>query len=333
MDEEHGQPPAASAEWFHCGDGVRLYLHRWELPAGNRGAGPLAVLHIVHGMAEHSLRYERLARRCTEKGVEVWAADLRGHGRTADPAINDPGRGGMPGHCGDGDGFALVTGDVEAINRRIRQERPGVPLLLMGHSWGSFIVQYQAERYGNADGLILSGTRGPGGGIVAFGAGFFALIARILGPRRELAQARKAALGFCNRPFRPARTPFDWLSRDEREVDNFMADPFCFLSYSAGFCRDMLRGLKTIHHAEAMERIPRDLPAYIFAGSADPVGDMGMSPTALVNAYRSMGMEDLEFVLYPEARHEMLNETHREEVTDNLLSWILRHWGRTLLQP
>jgi alpha-beta hydrolase superfamily lysophospholipase len=198
----------------------------------------------------------------------------------------------------------------------------------MGHSWGSFIAQAQAERYGNIDGLILSGTRGPGGRKVAFGAALFALIAGLAGPRRELARVRKTALGFCNRHFRPNRTPFDWLSRDGEEVDGFMADPFCFLSYSAGFCRDMLRGLQAAHRPEAMGRIRRGLPVYIFAGSADPVGDMGISPTALVNMYRSLGMEDLEFVLYPEARHEILNETNREEVMDNLLSWILRHWGQ-----
>ena len=328
MDEEHG--PEVSAEWFDCDDGARLYLRRWTVPAGKGGAAPVAAMQIVHGMAEQSLRYERLARRCAEKGVEVWAADLRGHGRTADPAVNDPGRGGLPGYCGDGDGFALVTGDVEAVNRRIRRERPGTPLLLMGHSWGSFIAQSQAERYGGIDGLILSGTRGPGGGKVAFGAALFTLIAGLAGPRRELAVVRKAALGFCNRPFRPARTPFDWLSRDGEEVDGFMADPFCVLSYSAGFCRDMLRGLRAVHRPEAMERLCRDLPVYIFAGSADPVGDMGSSPTALINAFRSMGMEDLEFALYPEARHEILNETNREEVMDNLLSWILRHWGKQL---
>jgi alpha-beta hydrolase superfamily lysophospholipase len=330
MDEERSSPPAVSGGWFHRDDGARLYLHRWVVPAGEGkdAAGPLAVLHIVHGMAEQSLRYERLARRCVERGVEVWAADLRGHGRTADPAVNDPGLGGLPGHCCDGDGFALVTGDVEAINRRIRQERPGVPLVLLGHSWGSFIAQYQAEWYGNIDGLILSGTRGPNGRKVAFGTVFFTMIARLAGPRRELTAVRKAALAFCNRSFRPNRTPFDWLSRDGEEVDGFMADPFCILSYSAGFCRDMLRGLQAVHRAEAMERIRRDLPVYIFAGSADPVGDMGKSPTALVNACRSMGMGDLEFVLYPEARHEILNETNREEVMDNLLSWILRHWGK-----
>ncbi|MDR1900462.1 MAG: lysophospholipase [Treponema sp.] len=330
MDEENtpqGKAPGGD-EWFTCDDGARLYLRRWPVPESLQK--PWAVLHIVHGMAEHSLRYERLALRCAEKGIAVWAADLRGHGRTADPAFNDPALGGLAGHCGDGDGFSLVTRDVEAINQRIRRERPGVPLLLMGHSWGSFIAQNHAENYRSADGLILSGTRGPGGFKAAFGASLFSLIAGVLGPRREFAPARKAALGFCGRPFRPNRTPFDWLSRDEKEVDAFMADPLCRVSYSSGFCRDLLRGLKGIHLEEAMERIGRDIPVYIFSGSADPVGEMGLSPTALVDKYRSMGIRDLEFALYPEARHEILHETNRDEVTENLLSWILRRWGPTL---
>ncbi|MCL2128713.1 MAG: lysophospholipase, partial [Treponema sp.] len=105
----------------------------------------------------------------------------------------------------------------------------------------------------------------------------------------------------------------------------YAADPFCGKLCSSGFYRDLTRGLIQIHRKEAMSRIRRDLPVYVFCGSADPVGDMGASPTALVNAYRSLGLGDLEFVLYPGARHETLNETNNEEVTGNLISWINRH--------
>jgi alpha-beta hydrolase superfamily lysophospholipase len=128
-----------------------------------------------------------------------------------------------------------------------------------------------------------------------------------------------------NRPFRPNRTPFDWLSRDEAEVDAFFGDPRCGKLCSTGFYRDLVSGLCRIHRPKAMSEIKKDLPVYIFSGSADAVGDMGASPTALVNAYRSLGIKDLEFVLYPGARHETLNETNREEVTDNFVSWIKRH--------
>jgi alpha-beta hydrolase superfamily lysophospholipase len=131
--------------------------------------------------------------------------------------------------------------------------------------------------------------------------------------------------GAFNTPFRPNRTPFDWISRDEKEVDAYAADPRCGKLCSVGFYRDLVGGLRRIHKSESMNRIPRELPIYVFCGTADPVGKMGNSPTALVNAYRSMGIRDLEFVLYPDARHETLNETNREEVMENILAWLRGH--------
>jgi alpha-beta hydrolase superfamily lysophospholipase len=277
-------------------------------------------------MAEHGLRYERLARRLAETGIEVWAADQRGHGKTADLSVNGPERGGLAGHCADGDGFSRVTADVDFINREIKKQYPGIPFFLMGHSWGSFIVQNYIEQYATEgiSGCILSGTRGPGGFKVRAGVLPMALLAALRGQRKGSSLARAVADGPYNKPFRPNRTPFDWLSRDEKEVDAYIQDSCSGNLCSTGFYRDLVRGLVTIHRKEAIEKIRVDLPVYVFSGSADPVGDMGASPTALVNAYRAMGLRDLEFVLYPDARHETLNETNREEVTENLISWILR---------
>ena len=150
------------------------------------------------------------------------------------------------------------------------------------------------------------------------------LLAALCGKRRGSPLARALADGPYNRPFRPNRTGFDWLSRDEAEVDAYVGDPLCGNLCSAGFYRDLTGGLCRIHRSKAMAKIRRDLPVYVFSGSADPVGDMGASPTALVNVYRSLGISDLEFALYPGARHEPLNETNRDEVIDNLLSWICR---------
>jgi alpha-beta hydrolase superfamily lysophospholipase len=149
-----------------------------------------------------------------------------------------------------------------------------------------------------------------------------ALIASLRGPRRPSRLARALADGAYNRYFRPNRGPYDWLSRDKAQADAFAADPLCGFNCSSGFYRDLIRGLRDIHRPEAMARIPRTLPIYVFSGSADPVGDLGESPAALVNAYRSLGIQDLEFVLYPEARHELLNETNREEVMSNILHWL-----------
>jgi alpha-beta hydrolase superfamily lysophospholipase len=231
------------------------------------------------------------------------------------------------GHCADGDGWPRVAADVDLINGEIKKQCPGVPHFLLGHSWGSFTVQNYIENYPTQGlaGCILSGTRGPDGFKIRAGVPVMALLAALRGQRKGSSLARAIADGPYNKPFRPNRTAFDWLSRDEKEVDAFAADPHSGNLCSTGFYRDLIRGLSRIHRKEDMEKIDRDLPIYVFSGSADPVGEMGASPTALVNVYRSMGVKDLEFVLYPDARHEPLNETNREEVTENLLSWILRH--------
>jgi alpha-beta hydrolase superfamily lysophospholipase len=135
----------------------------------------------------------------------------------------------------------------------------------------------------------------------------------------------KILSGSYNKHFRPNRTTFDWLNRDEKEVDSYIDDSLSVKLCSYGFYRDIGRALKNINSQEAMAKINPDLPVYVISGSADAVGDMGVSPTELVDAYRSLGIKDLEFVLYPGARHEILNETNREEVIGNLFSWIERH--------
>jgi alpha-beta hydrolase superfamily lysophospholipase len=312
--------------YFESYDGTKLFLYRWS--ADEQAERPRAVLHIVHGMAEYALRYRRLAEKLTAAGIEVWAADQRGHGKTADPKVNEKGRGGLLGHCADGRGYVRVTRDVHAINGEIKKTRPNVRLFLLGHSWGSFIVQNYIEEYsGNfkIDGCVLSGTKGPGDIMVKIGLPVMTLLAFFCGQRRGLSLARSMADGAYNKPFTPNRTPFDWISRDEQEVDKYVSDPLCGKLCSLGFYRDLAKILSGIHRTKAMSKISKSLPLYVFSGSADPVGDMGASPTALVNAYRNIGIGDLEFVLYPGARHETLNETNREEVMDNLLSWIKKH--------
>jgi alpha-beta hydrolase superfamily lysophospholipase len=277
-------------------------------------------------MAEHSLRYAALAGALCERGIEVWAADQRGHGRTADPAVNSPSQGGLLGHCADWDGFFRVVSDVDRIFDEIKAIHGDRPLFLLGHSWGSFISQAYIERYGGRlSGCALSGTRGPGGIKPILVSMALSLIALPGGSRRRSKFVRALVDGGFNRPFRPNRTPFDWLSRDEKAVDAYAGDPLCGKLCSIGFYRDMLKGLAEIHRDESLAGIPGKLPVYIFCGSADPVGDMGVSPTALVEAYKKHGISDLEYVLYPDARHEPLNETNSEEVRANLIAWLERH--------
>jgi len=317
--------------WIPMDDGAKLFLRRWG------AATPRAILHIVHGMAEHSARYARLADRLVKEGIEVWAADQRGHGKTAEGVQNDPGKGGLLGHAGDKDGFSRVTADIDIINRAIIKEYPGIPVFLLGHSWGSFITQNYIENFEGRStsrgdkpvtlaGCLLSGTRGPDGGIqVVLGAPFMSLLAFIIGERKGSLVAKAMADGPYNKYFKPNRTHSDWLSRDEKEVDAYEADPLCGNLCSVGFYRDMARALKRIHRKADMRKIRKELPIYIFSGGADPVGKMSESTTALATAYRHLEIKDLEMVLYPDARHEPLNETNRDEVTESLLSWLLKH--------
>jgi len=308
--------------FFESHDGAKLYLYKWSPEKRVK-----AVVHIIHGMTEHAARYRRLAEKLTEAGIEIWAADQRGHGKTANLDVNGEDKGGLLGHCGDNNGITRVTADIHNINVEIRRERPDTPIFLFGHSWGSFIVQNYMTYTDDLkiDGCILCGTKGPGDFMVMAGLPLMIMLSTLKGQRKGSRFARSVADGAYNKPFKPNRTFFDWLSRDNEEVDKYVDDPLCGFLCSTGFYRDLAKALYNIHRHDVMARINRSLPVYVLSGSADPVGDMGKSPTALVNIYRDIGVKDCEFVLYPGARHELLNETNREEVMDNLLSWVNKH--------
>jgi alpha-beta hydrolase superfamily lysophospholipase len=314
---------------FETLDGVKLYVRKF-LPESK----PVAALLIVHGMSEHSGRYERFASRLAAAGVEVWAADMRGHGQTA-VSENGAEKGGLLGHCADRDAAALILSDVHQLNSAIHESYPDIPLFLMGHSWGSFLVQGYIERYEEPKlaGCILSGTRGPDKGLmgarIILGGAFLSMLTLFRSGRSRSKLAAALADGAYIKAFRSrnaprsSRTDYGWLSRDAEEVEAYIADPLCGKLPSLGFYRDLARLLQMIHKKSNMTRISHNLPLYIFAGSRDPAGDMGKSPRALVESYQKLGINDIAFVLYPEGRHEMLHETNYEEVEENLLSWIL----------
>ena len=170
MEQTYSRTANGQGTWMQMDDGTQLFVRRWQPASGS----PRAVLNIVHGMAEHSQRYGRLAGRLNAEGIEVWAADQRGHGETGTNKQNDAGKGGLLGHSADGDGFSRVTQDIDTINRAIMKKYPGLPIFLLGHSWGSFIAQNYIENfegrpsaYGEPpvilEGCMLSGTRGPDG--------------------------------------------------------------------------------------------------------------------------------------------------------------------------
>lgn len=298
-------------------DGTGIFTRRW-IPDGS----VKALVQIVHGMAEHSARYKRLATLLCDNGIEVWASDHRGHGYTANLKMNSPQNGGLLGHCADLDGQKKVISDELMISERMHSEYSDLPLILFGHSWGSFIVQAcieeASQRYAAC---ILSGTRGASGAELTIGAALAHILAFFKG-RRFSHLLWNLSDGQYIKPFKPNRTKFDWLSRDTTEVDTYIADSLCGFPCSTAFYRDMFSLLLHIQSNKRIAAIRKDLPVLVFSGDHDPVGDMGKSPERLVRDWRKAGLLDIEFVLYPNSRHETLNELNKDEVMLSLLSFI-----------
>ncbi len=292
---------------FAADDGAQRLARRW-LPE----ARPRAVVQIAHGLAEHSARYARLAAALNAAGYAAYAFDFRGHG----PSSAE----GDLGHFADRDGWAKCLGDLWSFNRLIAAEQAGVPIALLGHSMGSFLARGFATKHSDAiAGLALSGSNGRPPAIAAAGR----LIARAerlrVGARGKSALLNQMMFGDFNKPFKPARTALDWLSRDSAEVDAYVADPLCGFPFSVQLAIDLLDALPGLSSPASLARIRKDLPVYIFSGDKDPVG---ANLKSLIDAFKAAGFTRLTAKTYPGARHETLNETNREEVTRDLVAWL-----------
>lgn len=293
-------------------DGLEIFVYRW-MP---EDVPPRAVVQIAHGMAEHAARYERFAAALCQAGIGVYANDHRGHGRTAGGLENI-------GFFADTDGWNKVVADMGELRRVIGEENPGVPVFLFGHSMGSFLSRTFISRHGNEiQGVILSGTGGDPGLLGKVGLFIARTLCFLKGAKSPSPLLNALSFGDFNKPFRPNRTDFDWLSRDEAEVDKYVADPLCGAVFTAGFFVDLIGGINEIHTPDTYGRTPRDLPILLFSGAQDPVGACGSGVREVFDAYQKAGIEDIQMKLYEDGRHEMLNETNRQEVMENVIQWI-----------
>jgi alpha-beta hydrolase superfamily lysophospholipase len=274
---------------FDANDGTRISAWRWD------AQGPVkAVLQIAHGMGEHALRYGAPFAPLLAAGIAVYANDHRGHGRTA-TTLGDFGPG----------GFAGVVDDMAVLSRIARRENPGAKLVLMGHSMGSFALQiYLLQHSDLIDAAVLSGSAA----------------LDMLPPPDPSGNALEAF----NKPFEPARTPFDWLSREAAEVDKYIADPLCGFSMNEASMMSLFVAAQPLFAPDALKAIRPDLPIYLFAGDRDPLNAGLTALTPLVERYRAAGVRDVTHDFYPGGRHEMLNETNRADVVQNLARLIAR---------
>ncbi len=287
-------------------DGHAVFTRVWR-----PDAAPRAAVQIVHGLAEHSARYARLAEALTGVGYAAYAHDHRGHGPSSPPADL--------GFFGERDGWRKLLDDMQAVADRISADQPGLPRAFLGHSMGSFLGQtYLAEHGGELVAAMLSGTSGPPPAILAVGKRLVAFERWRLGPRGKSPLVQALLFGEQNKPFRPARTDYDWLSRDNVEVDKYVADPLCGFPLTNQLAADLVEALADLASPKLAARIPKTLPIYLFSGARDPVG---AKLQGLIDVYRAAGL-DVTAKIYPDARHETLNELNRDEVTRDLIAWL-----------
>lgn len=278
-------------------------------------AEPRAAVQIAHGMTEHSGRYERFATELTTRGYVVYANDHRGHGRTAE--FDD-----RLGHFADRNGWELAVGDLPTVTDRIGEDYPGLPVVLFGHSMGSSLSRDYASRHADRlAGLILMGLL-PIRRIPAVARPIIEARRALRGTHKPDKLLNRLVFGGFNKPFAPSRTDFDWLSRDEAEVDAYIADPWCGTTPTTTFFRDLLVGLQRISSDAATASVPRDLPVLVLAGAADPVAAQGNAVYDVTRQFARAGVADVTGRIYQGARHELLNELNRPQVTADILAWL-----------
>jgi len=294
-------------------DGTDIFFYRW-LPDEKNNIK--AVLQIIHGMGEHSGRYKEFAQALTDAGFAVYSNDHRGHGKTG-------GTPGTFGHFADKGGWELVISEIFKLTEIIKQENPLKNIFIYGHSLGAFLASYNSLIHGKEiRGMIISGTKTTPGPVENIGTLIAKMQIRKNGPKVKAPLLLSLTFGKYNKYFKPNRTSFDWISRDTKKVDEYMADPYCNGQFSATFFLDMANGLKKINKMENMKKTPGNLSIYLLAGTKDPVSNFTKDMLKVYKDYKKAGVKDIEYKFYEGARHEIINELNRQEVYKDIIDWM-----------
>ncbi len=294
-------------------DGSEIYLRKW-LPEGD----PRGIIQIAHGMTEHAGVYTDFIAALLEAGYGVYAHDHKGHGKTVKREEDY-------GHFKPNVGWSEAVSDVIFVSETIRKEQT-CPLFLLGHSMGSFLsrraVQLKGELY---DGFLISGTGGNPGLLGSIGHKVATIEMKLRGEKTKSPMLNFLSFGNFNSHFKPNRTKFDWLSSDNNQVDKYIADPLCGFICTTSFYRELFSGVLEVNKLEEFKKTPKNLPIHIFSGDRDPVGDMGKGVKEVYENYKKCGVTDVTLRLYENGRHEMFHEVNKDEVFQDLISWLDKH--------
>ncbi|MEM7100187.1 MAG: alpha/beta hydrolase [Pseudomonadota bacterium] len=301
---------------FTASDGWSVALYHWPCK------DPLGVVQIAHGMGEHARRYDWVAQQLNEAGYAVLANDHRGHGATAQQEGTET----LWGYMGP-DGWNRTLADMYEVSAYAKSLYQGLPLTLLGHSMGAMLSTQYITRYGTSiEGLILSGSPG-------FKSGGASWISRLIGEieKRRLGADKTSPVlqnllfGGANKPFENSEsTGYEWLSRDSGQVQLYVDDEACGFVLATGSLLDMSAGTRAGQRLEQLKKIPSELPIYVLSGVDDPVHGEQKDLHRLLMSFSQAGTSAPEVRWYPGGRHEMFNETNREEVISDMLTWLKR---------
>lgn len=311
-------PPLVRRDiWFDSSDSrnkVAGYVYT------NPYTQPFCVLQISHGMCEYMDRYEPFAAFLTANGVAVCGNDHLGHGSTVGQSQDF-------GYFTEMDGRRFAITDLKLMNNKIRELFPGLPVVMLGHSMGSFFARKYVTKWPHTvDGLILSGTGGPNP-LAPFGIFMAKLVAKIKGPRYRSVKVHNLAFGQYLQKVDDPITNYDWISRDEDIVEDYAVDPYCTFMFTANGFHELFSALRDVSGRDWARLVRRNMPVMMIQGDADPVGDYGKGTAIVRDWLLDAGVRHVEYKLYPGARHEVLNEINRQEVYEDVLAFLRRWWG------
>ena len=296
---------------YPSANGTDLVFAKLFLPADD---DIRAIVQVSHGMCEYIDRYADFARYLCEKGIMLCGNDHIGHRHSVKTSED-------LGFFAHKEGWKHLISDVHTLTAMVRDRYPSTPYYLLGHSMGSFIVRCYLGRYGRElDGVIISGTGGPHS-MVAAGEQLAAALCKTQGGHARSKLLDNLAFGSYNDCFE-RRTSKDWLSRERSIVDAYLADPHCMFRFTNSGFRDLFTLIGLANNSAWAASVPKVLPVLLLSGEQDPVGDFGRGVRKVARMLEDAGVEDVTLRLYQGGRHEMLQETNREQVYDDIYQWL-----------
>ena len=304
-------------EFYYDSRDNQSRIHAVRYTPGDRV--PVCVVQIIHGMAEYIARYEEFARFLTERGCVVTGNDHLGHGKSV-------GEDKLYGYFCEQDPATVVVRDVHRLKKMTQQLYPTLPYIIIGHSMGSFILRNYLTMYGSGiTGAVIMGTGYQKEGSMKAARLLVQIQKLFLGSKHVSRFCDKVSFGSYNKRIPDARTDFDWLSKDEERVQKYIDDPLCGNIFTINGFLTLTELIMRAHDPERLRKIPADLPLLVISGDADPLGGYGEGIPKVCEGLRQAGVKDVEMQFCKTGRHELLNEPEREEIMEEICTWIRNH--------